>query len=118
MHVVSVPDRLSLFTIREGCLAKKKASTKAAKTAARPVAVKEAFTKSELLTSIADNTGLSRFVVGNVLDELSNAIARHIKPKGPGVFLLFGLFKIKTIKKKATKARFGFNPYTEVVSFF
>lgn len=97
-------------------MAKKKASTKAAK-AAKPAAksataVKEAFTKSELLTSIADNTGLSRKDVGNVLEELTNAIARHIKPKGPGEFKMPGLFKIKTIKKKATKARKGINPFT------
>src|SRR3569623_3623650 len=102
-------------------MAKKKASTKASRavkapavkaTAVKAAAVKEAFTKSELLTSIADNTGLSRKEVGNVLEELSNAIARHIKPKGPGEFKMPGLFKIKTIKKKATKARKGINPFT------
>lgn len=103
-------------------MAKKKASTKAAK-AAKPAAksataVKEAFTKSELLTSIADNTGLSRKDVGNVLEELTNAIARHIKPKGPGEFKMPGLFKIKTIKKKATKARKGINPFTGEETMF
>lgn len=98
-------------------MAKKKASTKAAK-AAKPIVIKEAYTKSELLTSIADNTGLSRKDVGNVLEELTNAIARHIKPKGPGEFKMPGLFKIKTIKKKATKARKGINPFTGEETMF
>ena len=109
-------------------MAKKKASSKAPKTtkAAKPAVVKSAksavvksaFTKSELLTSIADTTGLSRKDVGNVLDELSNAIARHITAKGPGEFKMPGLFKIKTIKKKATKARKGINPFTGEETMF
>lgn len=95
-------------------MAKKKATAKAAK--ASPV--KEPFTKSELLTSIAENTGLSRKDVGNVIDELTNAIARHVKPKGPGEFKMPGLLKIKTIRKKATKARKGINPFTGEETMF
>jgi len=95
-------------------MAKKKATAKAktAKTAKASPAVKVPFTKSELLTSISESTGLSRKDVGNVIDELSNAIARHVKPKGPGEFKMPGLLKIKTIRKKATKARKGINPFT------
>lgn len=95
-------------------MAKKKATAKAAK--ATPV--KEPFTKSELLTSIAESTGLSRKDVGNVIDELTNAIARHVKPKGPGEFKMPGLLKIKTIRKKATKARKGINPFTGEETMF
>ena len=95
-------------------MAKKKATAKAAK--ATPV--KDAFTKYELLTSIAENTGLSRKDVGNVIDELTNAIARHVKPKGPGEFKMPGLLKIKTSRKKATKARKGINPFTGEETMF
>jgi len=91
-------------------MAKKKAT--AAKAAPKVTAVKEPFTKSELLTSIADSTGLTRKDVSNVIDELTNSIARHVKPRGPGEFKLPGLLKIKTIRKKATKARKGINPFT------
>lgn len=95
-------------------MAKKKATAKAAK--ATPV--KEPFTKSELLTSIAGSTGLSRKDVNNVIEELANTISRHVKPKGPGEFKLPGLLKIKTIHKKATKARKGINPFTGEETMF
>jgi len=101
-------------------MAKKKATPKAAKAtkAAKAGPVKDPFTKSELLTSIAGSTGLSRKDVGNVIDELANTISRHVKPKGPGEFKMPGLFKIKTIHKKATKARKGINPFTGEETMF
>ncbi len=101
-------------------MAKKKVSAKAKapKVASKATAVKEAFTKTELLSSISESTGLSRKDVGNVLNELTTAIERHVKPKGPGEFKMPGLFKIKTIKKKATKARKGINPFTGEETMF
>ena len=101
-------------------MAKKKATAKAAKStkAAKASPVKDPFTKSELLTSIAGNTGLSRKDVSNVIDELTNAISRHVKPRGPGEFKMPGLFKIKTVHKKATKARKGINPFTGEETMF
>lgn len=106
-------------------MAKKKVSAKAAK-APKPAvkaakansSVKEPFTKTELLSSISESTGLSRKDVSNVLDQLASAIERHVKPKGPGEFKMPGLFKIKTIKKKATKARKGINPFTGEETMF
>ena len=101
-------------------MAKKKATAKAksAKSAKASPAVKEPFTKSELLTSIAGSTGLSRKDVSNVIDELTTAISRHVKPRGPGEFKMPGLFKIKTVHKKATKARKGINPFTGEETMF
>ncbi len=75
-------------------------------------AVKESFSKTEILSTISDSTGLTRKDVGNVLDELSNVIARHIKPRAVGEFKFPGLFKVKTVRKPATKARKGINPFT------
>jgi len=98
-------------------MAKKKATSKAKSAKASP-AVKQAFTKSELLTAIAGNTGLSRKDVSNVIDELTDAISRHVKPRGPGEFKMPGLFKIKTVHKKATKARKGINPFTGEETMF
>lgn len=97
-------------------MAKKKATAKAKPSKASPV--KEPFTKSELLTSIAGSTGLSRKDVSNVIDELTNTISRHVKSRGPGEFKMPGLFKIKTIHKKATKARKGINPFTGEETIF
>jgi len=101
-------------------MAKKKATAKAAKStkAVKTSPVKDPFTKSELLTSIAGNTGLSRKDVSNVIDELTNAISRHVKPRGAGEFKMPGLFKIKTVHKKATKARKGINPFTGEETMF
>ena len=105
-------------------MAKKKVSAKAprapkpAAKVSKATAVKEPFTKTELLSSISESTGLTRKDVSNVLDELATAIERHVKPKGPGEFKMPGLFKIKTIKKKATKARKGINPFTGEETMF
>ena len=66
--------------------AKKKVSSKSAvkKTALSPV--KEAMTKTQLLSEIADKTDLTKKQVQSVLDEVSNAIERHIKKRGIGHF--------------------------------
>ncbi len=92
---------------------KKAAAPKAAPKA--PVAVKpiaERQNKTQILTQIADATQLSRKQVQAVLDELSNVIEGHVKKKGVGEFVLPGLLKITTVKKPATKARKGINPFT------
>ncbi len=79
---------------------------------AKATAVKKAMTKSQILSTVAENTGLSKKDVGAVLDELSDIIGRHISKRGVGSFTLPGLLKIKTVKKPATKARKGVpNPF-------
>jgi nucleoid DNA-binding protein len=94
---------------------KKKAAKKkvAAAPAAKPVArAKKAYTKTEILTTIADRTGVAKKDVGAVLDGLGEVIEAHIKKGAVGQFNLPGLLKVKTIRKKATKARKGINPFT------
>jgi nucleoid DNA-binding protein len=74
--------------------------------------------KSQILADIATTTGLAKRDVGKVVEELAGVIERHIGKKGPGQFTLPGLFKIKTLRKPATKARKGINPFTkEEVTF-
>ena len=68
-------------------------------------ALKEAYTKTQLLSEIADNTGLTKKQVNDVLEELSVVIERHVKKRAVGNFTLPGLLKIKTVKKPARKAR-------------
>lgn len=75
-------------------------------------AVKKAPTKSEIYAHIAEETELSRKQVASVFDSLSGLIDRNLKPRGPGFFTVPGLMKIKVIKKPATKARKGINPFT------
>jgi nucleoid DNA-binding protein len=93
--------------------AKKAAAPKAAPKAAAVVKpITERQNKTQILTQIADATQLSRKQVQAVLDELTNVIEGHVKKKGVGEFVLPGLLKITTVKKPATKARKGINPFT------
>ncbi len=68
-------------------------------------AVKERFTKTQILTQISENTELSRKQVQSVLDELSDIIEGHIKKRAVGEFVLPGLLKVSAVKKPARKAR-------------
>jgi len=80
--------------------------------AAAKSAIKEKFTKSQILGELSDKTGLSKKEVGGVLEELATLIERHIGKKAIGEFTLPGLLKITTVHKKAQKARKGINPFT------
>ena len=67
-------------------------------------------TKSEILATICKDTGLSRKQVSSVFDSLSGVIRKSLR--GNGLFTLPGLLKLKVVKKPATKAREGINPFT------
>ena len=67
-------------------------------------------TKSEILATICKDTGLSRTQVSSVFDSLSGVIRKSLR--GNGLFTLPGLLKLKVVKKPATKAREGVNPFT------
>ncbi len=69
-------------------------------------------TKTEILNHISEETGLARKDVSAVLESLNDLIAKNLKPRGAGIFNLPGLLKIKVVKKPATKARKGINPFT------
>lgn len=94
---------------------KKAAAKKAAPAKAAPAKLKsasKAYTKSELLNTIAENSGVAKKDVSAVLDVLGGVIEAHLKKGAVGQFTLPGLLKIKTIRKPATKARKGINPFT------
>jgi nucleoid DNA-binding protein len=74
--------------------------------------IKTAWTKSQILSGIADHVDLTRKQVACVFDELSEIIAQHVKKGGAGEFTIPGLAKIMTKNKPATKARKGVNPFT------
>ena len=76
------------------------------------------FTKSEILTSIAENTELSRKQVASVFDAMAGLIDKSVGKKGPGMFVVPGLMKITVIQKPATKARKGINPFTKQEQMF
>jgi len=101
--------------------AKKKATRKpaaksAAKSAAKPGSFKfgkatKPRTKGEIYNGLADNLGMTRKQVSGVFDCLTSMVAQDLK-NGPEIFTFPGLAKITVVRKPATKARKGINPFT------
>ncbi len=79
---------------------------------------KDPCTKSQLISTLADSTNLSRKDVTAVITELSGVIEGHLKKNGAGIFVLPGMLKIKRVTKPATKARKGINPFTGTEMMF
>jgi nucleoid DNA-binding protein len=73
---------------------------------------KKSMTKSDVLNAMAERTGLSRKQVAGFFDELGGLIQKNLGDRGPGVFTLPGLAKIKVVRKPATPARKGISPFT------
>ena len=72
----------------------------------------KAATKTEVYTALADSTGLTKKQIGTVLDSLTAYINSQIGKKGPGLFQLPGLLKIKRHLKPKQAERQGRNPKT------
>ena len=75
-------------------------------------------TKSQILLTIAEETGLSRKQVASVLSALGGQIEKNLGARGSGKFVVPGLMKLKVVKKPATKARKGINPFTGLETMF
>ena len=101
--------------------APKKASTtrKTTTTKAKSPAsfkVSKALTRAQQVTYISEQTSLSKRDVNAVLDCFEPMIASHLR--GPGQINLAGLMKVVAIRKPATKARKGINPFTGEETIF
>lgn len=84
--------------------------TKSASTAAKTTRISKALTRSQQIAYIAEQTSLSKKDVSAVLECFEPMIASHLK--GPGQITLAGLMKVVAVRKPATKARKGINPFT------
>jgi len=69
-------------------------------------------TKSQIMSAIAEETELTKKQVGGVFDALAAQIKRNLGKRGPGVFTVPGLLKLKVVRKPAKPARKGVNPFT------
>ena len=67
-------------------------------------------TKSEILNHIAKDTELTRKQISSVFDSLNVVMRKSLRSNAE--FTLPGLMKLKVVKKPATKARKGTNPFT------
>ena len=79
---------------------------------------KKPMTKSEIMTSLSEAAGLSKQQVAKLFGELSCLIGKNLNDEGPGVFSVPGLMKIKVVRKPATEARKGINPFTKEETIF
>ncbi len=73
--------------------------------------VKKIRTKSQVLKELSDSTGLSKKEVNNVFDNL-HALMKNDLTKGGGTFQVPGMVKFTVVRKPATPARKGTNPFT------
>jgi nucleoid DNA-binding protein len=92
--------------------AEKKAAKKAAPVKKVTTAIQTKMTKSQIVATLAESTGLSKKQVGSVMEEYDALIERSIKKRSVGEFTLPGMLKITTVSKPAKKARKGINPFT------
>jgi nucleoid DNA-binding protein len=72
--------------------------------------------KSALIERIANGTSLSKRDVKNVMDTLVDVGHKELKKNG--LFLVPGFAKFVVVKKPATKARKGINPFTKEEMMF
>jgi nucleoid DNA-binding protein len=88
-----------------------KAATGKATPAPAPARPKPA-NRAVVYSTLAETTGLGKEEVAAVFSALGALIAKELGKKGPGQFVLPGLLKLKVVRKPATKARPGTNPFT------
>jgi nucleoid DNA-binding protein len=89
------------------------AKTKAAKsTSGKPMS------KSEIVAEIAGATGLAKKQVSAVFEAMAGQIKKSLGRTGPGVYTVPGLMKCMVVRKPATKARKGINPFTGEETMF
>ena len=73
-------------------------------------------TKSQIVAQICKDAELSRKQVAAVFESLNGQIKKSLR--SGGLFTLPGLLKLKVVKKPATKAREGINPFTKEKMIF
>ena len=90
----------------------KKAPVAKTATSKKVTAVRERFSKTQIISELAANSDLTRKQVNTLLTELATLVERHVKKRSVGEFVLAGLIKIHTVKRPAKKAYTGTNPFT------
>lgn len=69
--------------------------------------------RGEFYTTIAEQTQLSRKQVASVFDTMGKILSVDLGKGGPGICNVAGLMKVTVVRKPATKARKGINPFTK-----
>jgi nucleoid DNA-binding protein len=91
----------------------KKAAAKAAPSAGGASSKSRSATKAEIYGALSEKTGIGKKEVAKLFDAMGELISRELGKKGPGQFVIPGLLKLKVVRKPATKAKQGINPFTK-----
>lgn len=75
-------------------------------------------TKSEMLSGIAESTGLSKNDVSSVFEAMADQIKKSLGESGSGAYTIHGLMKLIVQRKPATEERMGINPFTKEETLF
>jgi nucleoid DNA-binding protein len=105
----------------------KKASTAKKAVVAKKVVVKapsavvksvsKPYTKSQILAYVADQASATKKQATAFFNAITDLLSAHVKSKA-GSFTLPGLLKATVVRKPATKARKGINPFTKEPTMF
>ena len=68
--------------------------------------------KTEIYRLISEATELNKKDVAAVFASLAEIIKKDLNKRGPGALTIPGLLKLTVVRKPATKARKGINPFT------
>jgi nucleoid DNA-binding protein len=74
---------------------------------------KKALSKTEVLSALAESTGLTKQQVAGLFDELAKLIGANLAENGPGVVVIPDLLQIKVVRKPAVAEHSGVNPFTK-----
>lgn len=81
-------------------------------------ATEKPMTRTEMVSSLASSTGLTKQQVNDLFEELTKLISEQLQDGGPGVVNVAGLFKVKVVRKPAQPEREGVNPFTKEKTVF
>lgn len=85
----------------------------AAPKASKLTAASKPRSRGEFYTTIAEHTQLSRKQVASVFETMGRILSVDLGKSGPGICNVAGLMKVTVVRKPATKARKGINPFTK-----
>ena len=82
------------------------------------MAAAKRMTKSQVIAEVAQFSELDKKSVTKVFEGLTDLIKKQLGSRGPGEFVIPGLLKLKTVKKKAVPAGERMDPFTKQMKHF
>lgn len=74
--------------------------------------------KNEVVSGIAEKTGLTKKQVNSVLEAMTGQIKKSLGRNGSGTYTVPGLMKVYVVRKPAVQAHKGINPFTKEETMF